>query len=48
MIPVAEAGVADTPCFWLRGLVPKGPAAVTTLYPEEPVLTFFGEVPIGV
>ena len=48
MIPDAEAGVADTPCLWLRGLVSKGLTAVTTPYPEEPVLTFFGEVPIGV
>ena len=48
MIPDAEAGVADTPCLWLRGLAPKGLIAVTTPYPEEPVLTFFGEVPSGV
>ena len=47
MIPDAGAGVADTPCLWLGCLVPKGLTAVTTLYPEEPVLTFFGEVPVG-
>ena len=47
MVPDAEAGVADTPCLWLRGLVPKGLTAVTTSYPEGPVLTFFVRVPCG-
>ena len=47
LISDAEAGVSDTPCLWLRGLVPKGLTAVQTPYPEEPVLTFVGEVPQG-
>ena len=42
-----EAGAADTPCLWLRGLVPKSLTAVSTPYPVGQELTYLGEAPDG-